>query len=90
MLEKTLLEYARKYGYIRHGEPTKMRSRKDEAKKKSKQSPTTGDEDESDDGEDLSDDEELAILSRESDEAFEFEVEDTADDEEDQEEFDLS
>ena len=44
MLEKTLLEYARKYGYIRHGEPTKMRSRKDEAKKKSKQTPAQSDD----------------------------------------------
>lgn len=34
MLERTLLEYARKYGYIRHGEPAKMRSRKEETKKK--------------------------------------------------------
>src|SRR5437868_13436151 len=34
MLERVLLEYAKKYGYIRSGEPAKMRSRKDEAKKK--------------------------------------------------------
>ena len=37
MLERTLLEYARKYGYIRSGEePAKMRSRKDEAKPRKK------------------------------------------------------
>src|SRR5213076_1124895 len=37
MLERTLLEYARKYGYIRgEAEPAKMRSRKDEAKPKKK------------------------------------------------------
>lgn len=36
MLERTLLEYARKYGYIRSGEPAKMRSRKDETKGKKK------------------------------------------------------
>ncbi len=41
MLERTLLEYARKYGYIRVGsEPTKMRSRKDEDKgRKKKEQP---------------------------------------------------
>src|SRR5213076_3019137 len=43
MLERTLLEYARKYGYIRAGsEPTKMRSRKDEDKTKPKKK--TGDD----------------------------------------------
>jgi len=37
MLERTLLEYARKYGYIRGGaEPAKMRSRKDETKGRKK------------------------------------------------------
>src|SRR5947209_3953252 len=44
MLERTLLEYARKYGYIRgSAEPAKMRSRKDETKgRKKKEQP--GDE----------------------------------------------
>jgi sigma-70-like protein len=37
MLERTLLEYARKYGYIRgQAEPAKMRSRKDETKGRKK------------------------------------------------------
>jgi RNA polymerase sigma-70 factor (ECF subfamily) len=37
MLERTLLEYARKYGYIRGAaEPAKMRSRKDETKGRKK------------------------------------------------------
>ena len=37
MLERTLLDYARKYGYIRgEAEPAKMRSRKDETKGKKK------------------------------------------------------
>ena len=41
MLERTLLEYARKYGYIRgQAEPAKMRSRKDEDKgRKKKEQP---------------------------------------------------
>ena len=41
MLERTLLEYARKYGYIRGAaEPAKMRSRKDETKgRKPKEQP---------------------------------------------------
>src|SRR6202022_5121007 len=41
MLERTLLEYARKYGYIRGvAEPAKMRSRKDETKgRKKKEQP---------------------------------------------------
>ena len=42
LLERTLLEYARKYGYIRGGaEPAKMRSRKDETKGRKKKD--TGD-----------------------------------------------
>jgi RNA polymerase sigma-70 factor (ECF subfamily) len=37
MLERTLLDYARKYGYIRgEAEPAKMRSRKDETKGRKK------------------------------------------------------
>src|SRR5207248_5661733 len=42
MLERTLLEYARKYGYIRGtAEPAKMRSRKDEAKPRKKKEDET-------------------------------------------------
>jgi RNA polymerase sigma-70 factor (ECF subfamily) len=45
MLERTLLEYARKYGYIRGtAEPAKMRSRKDETKGRKKKDPETGEE----------------------------------------------
>src|SRR5260221_9512729 len=45
MLERTLLEYARKYGYIRAGEePAKMRSRKDETKGRKKKEDGTDDE----------------------------------------------
>jgi len=45
MLERTLLEYARKYGYIRGGaEPAKMRSRKDETKGRKKKDSESGDE----------------------------------------------
>src|SRR5206468_12215740 len=40
MLERTLLEYARKYGYIRGvAEPTEMRARQDEDKTKVKKKP---------------------------------------------------
>ena len=45
MLERTLLEYARKYGYIRGtAEPAKMRSRKDETKGRKKKDAEPGDE----------------------------------------------
>ena len=44
MLERTLLEYARKYGYIRSGEPAKMRSRKDEVRKKKPDAKDAGDD----------------------------------------------
>jgi hypothetical protein len=80
MLERTLLEYARKYGYIRHGEPTKMRSRKDEVKKKK---PDSGQpEDEAEEKEPAEEDE-LVLLAGDA-EDFEFEIE-----EEPEEEFDL-
>jgi len=45
MLERTLLEYARKYGYIRgEAEPLKMRSRKDENKGRKKKEDQPGEE----------------------------------------------
>jgi len=70
MLERTLLEYAKKYGYIRSGEPAKMRSRKDEAKPKKKA--PSADEPEVTEPE-VDEDEELAILSKDPEE-FDFEV----------------
>ena len=82
MLERTLLEYARKYGYIRSGEPTKMRSRKDEVKKKKPDAAQPEDEVEE---KEASEDDELALLATEVEgEDFEFEIE-----EEEEEEFDL-
>jgi RNA polymerase sigma-70 factor, ECF subfamily len=83
MLERVLLEYAKKYGYIRGGEPAKMRSRKDEAKKKAKDTQKGSDVDESADVE-LSDDDELSLLAQDSSE-FDFEV----DEPEEEEEFQL-
>ena len=80
MLERTLLDYARKYGYIRHGEPTKMRSRKDEVKKKKPEQSQS--EDEAEDKE-TGDDDELVLVAPEGDD-FEFEIE-----EDQEEEFDL-
>jgi hypothetical protein len=80
MLERTLLEYARKYGYIRAGEePTKMRSRKDEEKSKTKKKP--GEETEVQEPEEENE-EELLFAGDEADEEEEFEF----DDEEEQEE----
>ena len=80
MLERTLLEYARKYGYIREGnEPAKMRSRKDETKGRKKKEDGT-DEDtvaaEPDENE-----ESILFAGAEEDheEPFEFEVEDEED-----------
>jgi RNA polymerase sigma-70 factor (ECF subfamily) len=82
MLERTLLEYARKYGYIRSGEPAKMRSRKDEVKKKK---PDASQPDEEVEEKETSEDDELALLAVEGEvEDFEFEIE-----EEEEEEFDL-
>jgi len=80
MLERTLLEYARKYGYIRAGEePTKMRSRKDEEKTKAKKKPS----DETEVQEPEEENEEAILFAGDADEEeeeFEF------DDEEEQEE----
>jgi len=77
MLEHTLLDYARKYGYIRHGEPTKMRSRKDEQKPRKKKDAASDDDDAQDEDDELSDDEELALLSKDAgSDDFEFADED--------------
>ena len=84
MLERTLLEYARKYGYIRSGEPTKMRSRKDEGKAKKK--PTTTAETEGAEAEE--EDEDELVLLADGDEEFEFVLE-PEEEEEVQEEFPL-
>jgi RNA polymerase sigma-70 factor (ECF subfamily) len=81
MLERTLLEYARKYGYIRGAEPAKMRSRKDEVKPPSKKKGAAEDETEERSAGDEEDD--LALLAAEPEE-FEFEVET-----EEEEEFEL-
>src|SRR5467141_1634259 len=62
MLERTLLEYARKYGYIRGGaEPAKMRSRKDETKGRKKKEP--GDESESEVAEPEESEEEVLLFT---------------------------
>jgi hypothetical protein len=76
MLEHTLLEYAKKYGYIRGGEPAKMRSRKDELKPR-KKSDKTGNESEvaEPEGEDE------AALFADGGEEFEFELEETPEEE---------
>ena len=78
MLERTLLEYARKYGYIRGvAEPAKMRSRKDETKgRKKKEQP----EEESEATEPEESEEDVLFAGGEDD----FELED---EEEQQEEF---
>jgi hypothetical protein len=68
MLERTLLEYAKKYGYIRSGEPAKMRSRKDEVKPVKKKTPSGEEETEVQEPE-----EEEAVLFA-ADEDFEFEL----------------
>src|SRR5207253_9361595 len=74
MLERTLLEYARKYGYIRAGsEPTKMRSRKDEEKTKEKKK--TGDETEVQEPEEDNEEEILFAGEPEEEEELEFEDE---------------
>jgi hypothetical protein len=80
MLERTLLEYARKYGYIRHGEPAKMRSRKDETKgrKKKDQPEEEGEVQEPEEAE------EEVLFADEPDEDFELELE-----EEPEEEFNI-
>jgi hypothetical protein len=78
MLERTLLEYARKYGYIRGGaEPAKMRSRKDETKgRKKKDAP----EEETETPEPEENEEEVLFAGPE-DEEFEFEVEEPEEEE---------
>jgi hypothetical protein len=83
MLERTLLDYARKYGYIRgEAEPAKMRSRKDETKGRKKKDddakPEEGEVAEPDDNE-----EEL-LFTGDGEEEFEFEV-----DEEEEETFEV-
>ena len=84
MLERTLLEYARKYGYIRGtAEPAKMRSRKDEDKgrKKKEQPEEEAEVQEPDENEEevlFSDDEELELPIDEDEEeqpAEEFNIE---------------
>jgi RNA polymerase sigma-70 factor (ECF subfamily) len=82
MLERVLLEYAKKYGYIRSGEPAKMRSRKDEAKKKKVETKSEAAEAEETDATD--EDDEIALLAQDPME-FEFEL----DEEEPEEEFRL-
>jgi len=75
MLERTLLEYAKKYGYIRSGEPAKMRSRKDEQKVAGKKK-TSADEDESD-VEVPEEEDELALLTQDPEE-FDFQIDEEA------------
>ncbi len=82
MLERTLLDYARKYGYIRgEAEPAKMRSRKDETKGKKKK-----DEAKPEDGEvtEAEDSEEAVLFAADADEEFDFDVE-----EEEEEQFEI-
>jgi RNA polymerase sigma-70 factor, ECF subfamily len=81
MLERTLLEYARKYGYIRAGEePTKMRSRKDEEKAKAKKKPGEGEETEVAEPEE--DNEEAILFAGDEDEDEEFEFDEEEEPEE--------
>jgi RNA polymerase sigma-70 factor, ECF subfamily len=70
MLERTLLTYAQKYGYIRGGEPAKMRSRKDEQKKKGAATPAPAEEISEPE---INEDDELILLAGE-DVEFDFEV----------------
>src|SRR5947208_11996111 len=73
MLERTLLEYARKYGYIRGAaEPAKMRSRKDEEKPRKKKDPTADEETEVQEP----DDNEEEVLFAEEEDFDDFEVQD--------------
>jgi len=79
MLERTLLEYARKYGYIRSGEePAKMRSRKDEAKPRKKKDDEEG---ETEIGEPEENEEEVLFNDEEEEEFDNFEVEDEEEEE---------
>ena len=82
MLERTLLEYARKYGYIRGGaEPAKMRSRKDEAKPRKKKD---GADEETEAVEPEENEEEVLFAGPEEEDFEEFEVE-----EEEEEQFEI-
>src|SRR5260370_24020141 len=73
MLERTLLEYARKYGYIRGAaEPAKMRSRKDETKGRRKK----GEPGEEEEVREPDENEEEVLFAPEEDEELEFEDED--------------
>ncbi len=82
MLERTLLDYARKYGYIRgEAEPAKMRSRKDETKGKKKKDDTKPEEGEVVEGEET---EEEVLFAPDEDEDFDFDVE-----EEEEERFEI-
>jgi len=80
--ERSRPRYARKYGYIRTGEPAKMRSRKDEVKKKK---PEPGQPEDEVEEKEPSEDDELALISAEG-EDFEFELDEEV---EPEEEFDL-
>jgi RNA polymerase sigma-70 factor, ECF subfamily len=82
MLERTLLDYARKYGYIRGGaEPAKMRSRKDETKGKKKKDEKG---EETDVVEPEENEEEVLFAGPDEEEFEEFEVE-----EEEEEQFEI-
>jgi RNA polymerase sigma-70 factor (ECF subfamily) len=78
MLERTLLEYARKYGYIRgEAEPAKMRSRKDETKgRKKKEQP-----DQEEESAEPEENEEEVIFAEGDDEEFEFNEEEEQEEE---------
>lgn len=83
MLERTLLEYARKYGYIRgEAEPAKMRSRKDETKGRKKKD--DGKTDETEVAEPEENEEEILFAAGEEEDFAEFEVE-----EEEEEKFEI-
>jgi len=78
MLERTLLEYARKYGYIRSGEePAKMRSRKDEVKPKKKKE----DGDETEVAEPEENEEEVLFAGDEEEDFDDFEIEEEEEEE---------
>jgi hypothetical protein len=81
MLERTLLEYARKYGYIRgEAEPAKMRSRKDETKGRKKKDEKA----EETDVVEPEENEEEVLFAGDDEELEDFEVE-----EEDEERFEI-
>ena len=81
MLERTLLEYARKYGYIRgEAEPAKMRSRKDETKGRKKKDDAKPEETEATEPEEN----EEAVLFADAEDDFEF-----VDEDEEEERFEI-